>query len=94
MDESEIVQYLNVEELVNKYQIPCRIEMCSASSGVGSNADEAMKVGFDWLIKYISHEYEGLKLRIDHDVSLQRGRESKIKSEKYDRIKQQRQMDS
>jgi hypothetical protein len=25
MDESEIVQYLNVEELVNKFQIPCRI---------------------------------------------------------------------
>jgi hypothetical protein len=25
LDESEIVQFLNVEELVNKYQIPCRI---------------------------------------------------------------------
>ena len=25
LDESEIVQFLNVEELVNKFQIPCRI---------------------------------------------------------------------
>lgn len=25
LDESEIVQFLNVEELVNRYQIPCRI---------------------------------------------------------------------
>ena len=25
LDESEIVQFLNVEDLVNKYQIPCRI---------------------------------------------------------------------
>jgi hypothetical protein len=25
LDESEIVQHLNVEELVNRFQIPCRI---------------------------------------------------------------------
>ena len=93
MDESEIVQYLNVEELANKYQIPCRIEMCSASAGVGSRADAAMRAGLDWLVRAIGNEFEGLKLRIDHDVSLQRGRETRIKSEKYERVKQQKQTD-
>ena len=90
MDESEIVQYLNIEELVNRYQIPCRIETCTANAGVGAKADEAMKAGFEWLLKFIVTRQEEFKTRIDHDVSLQRGRESRIKSEKYDRLKTKR----
>lgn len=90
MDESEIVQYLNVEELVNKFQIPCRIESSTANSGTGAKIDEALKTGFDWLIKYILHKQEELKIRIDHDVGLQRGRESRIKSEKFDKIRERR----
>lgn len=94
MDESEIVQYLNVEELVNKFQIPCRIESSTANSGTGAKIDEALKTGFDWLIKYILHKQEELKIRIDYDVGLQRGRESRIKSEKFDKIKERREAEN
>lgn len=90
MDESEIVQYLNIEELVNKYQIPCRIEPCTAISGVGNKQDESLKAGFDWLLKYITIKQEELSSRIEYDVAMQRGRETKSKSERFDRFKQKR----
>ncbi len=92
MDESEIVQYLNVEELVNKFQIPCRIESCTVSDGVGSKMDEAFRAGFDWLIKHIVMKRGELKTRVDVDVCLQRGREMKITSEKFDKIRERREM--
>jgi len=93
MDESEIVQYLNVEELVNKFQIPCRIESCTVAEGVGSKMDEAFRAGFDWLVKYIVLRQEELKTRIDFDVGMQRGRESRITSEKYDKIRERRELE-
>ena len=34
LDESEIVQHLNVEELVNKNHIPCRIVRFSLASNI------------------------------------------------------------
>lgn len=90
MDESEIVQFLNVEELVNKYEIPCRIESCAALKGSGKNADAPLKVGFDWLMKHLVVNYEELKTRIDQDVQVQKGEESRIRRDKSDRVRKSR----
>ena len=93
MDESEIVQYLNVEELVNKFEIPCRIETCTAINGVGGKIDESLKAGFDWLLRYIVSKKEEIKTRVDYDIGLQRGMESRMKSEKFEKIRQRREME-
>lgn len=87
LDESEIVQYLNVEELVNRFQIPCRIETCTALKGTGSRLDESLKIGFEWLIKHITFHYDELRTRIEFDVERQKFDESRIRKEKTDRIK-------
>lgn len=93
LDESEIVQFLNVEDLVNKYQIPCRIETCQASLGTGNKLDDSIKFGFEWLLKYIVLKYDELKTRVDYDVKMQKNKESKIKLEKQEKIKQSREAD-
>jgi ADP-ribosylation factor-like protein 13B len=89
LDESEIVQYLDVEDLVNKFQIPCRIEMCSAFSGSMSSSqmDPALKLGFEWLISAASTHFDEMKTRVEYDVEQQRNEESRTRREKQARIK-------
>ena len=89
LDESEIVQYLNVEDLVNRYQIPCRIEMCSAlhSNMNGSQLDRALKLGFDWLLNAALTHFDEMKTRIEFDVERQRMDETRTRREKQARIK-------
>ena len=55
--------------------------------------DQSLKIGFDWLYKYIDLKYEELKTRIQYDVDLQKSKESMIKKEKFDRVKQRREME-
>ncbi len=86
MDESEIVYGMNIEELVNRYEIPCRIELCTATRGAGSKTDEAIKRGFDWLVKMIMRVKEDLQKRIDEDVQRQKAEETRIKREKSARL--------
>lgn len=90
LDESEIVHYLNVEELVNRFQIPCRIETCVATKGVAKNVDPSLKTGFDWLIMHLKLNYGDLKARTDIDVERQKSEESRIRKEKSDRVRQSR----
>jgi hypothetical protein len=86
MDESELVYGLNIEDLVNRYEIPCRVELCVGIAGHGSKADEAIKRGFDWLFKMILKVRGDLQRRIDEDVQRQRAEENRIKKEKSARL--------
>jgi hypothetical protein len=45
------------------------------------------------LLKYIVLKYDELKTRVDYDVKMQRNKESKIKLEKQEKIKQSRETD-
>lgn len=118
LDEGEIVQYLNVEELVNRHQTPCRIvsvgflfpflpaclrglhklillpqEPCIAVQGVASKMDQSLKAGFDWLIKHIQVNMDELKTRVDYDSEIQRNKELRLRREKYERVKQKRELE-
>jgi len=93
MDESELVQHFNLEEIVNRYHVPCRVELCIANSGVGKKMDQSLKTGFDWLVKYIGIHFEELQSRIEEDVKKQRHAESLVRREKSDRLRSTRKDD-
>lgn len=68
-------------------------ETCQASLGTGNKLDDSIKFGFEWLLKYIVLKYDELKTRVDYDVKMQKNKESKIKLEKQEKIKQSREAD-
>lgn len=90
LDESEIVQYLNLEELANKYEIPCRVETCVALNAINSKINQSLRIGFDWLFKDIMVNYDKLKERVEDDADRQRSEEMRIKRERSDRLRGQR----
>lgn len=67
--------------------------MCIANSGIGKKLDASLKMGFDWLIKYIGVHFEELRERIDEDVTKQRANESLLRREKSDRLRNSRRHD-
>lgn len=93
LDESEIVQYLNLEELVNKFEIPCRVETCVALTPIGSKTNQSLRIGFDWLFKDIMANYDKIKERTEEDGERQRLEETRIRREKSDRVRQRREYD-
>lgn len=68
-------------------------ETCAAVTGVGNKIDKSLKIGFDWLIKHISTQYDELKTRIDYDTEIQRKHEARIKREKFERVRQKRELE-
>ena len=55
--------------------------------------DPSLKIGFDWLIKHINVNMDELKTRVDYDSEVQRNRELRLKKEKYERVKQKRELE-
>ncbi len=86
IDESELVFSLDVEELVNRFEIPCRVEMCIGTRGAGSKTDEGIKRGFEWLVKMIIKIKDDLQKRIDEDVQRQKAEETRLRREKTARL--------
>lgn len=90
LDESEIVQYLNLEDLANKFEIPCRVETCSVLNSIDSQINYSLRLGLDWLYKDIMANFEKISERVGDDVGRQRSHEMRIKREKMDRNRQRR----
>lgn len=90
LDESEIVQYLNLEELANKFEIPCRVETCSVLNPIDTQINFSLRIGLDWLYKDIMANFEKINERVEMDVGRQRSQEMRIRREKMDRNRQRR----
>jgi len=82
LDESEIVQFFEIEELVNKFQNPCRIETTSFIKDKEIKIEDSVNKGLTWLIKYILSNQDEIRTKIDYDTKIQRSEESKRRKEK------------
>ena len=64
-----------------------------ATTGFGNRMDESLEMGFDWLMRHILANLNELKTRVDYDVQMQRGKESRAKRERSEKVRQKRETD-
>ena len=83
-DETQIVDLLNVERLVNEARCPTRVETCVANKGQG------LRVGYKWLTKSVIANLADLGPRVEADVNLETQLEEKRKKELIKRIEERR----
>ena len=69
-------------------------ELCTAKSmshsGKHSKIDESIRNGFDWLIKTVYENYDGLHKRVEFDVKKRNETEQKAKRERAERVRKER----
>ncbi|XP_070567727.1 ADP-ribosylation factor-like protein 13B [Ptychodera flava] len=87
LDEIDICEKLNLEDMVNESQSPCRVETCSATLGIGKKMDKSIKSGFKWLLMTISEEWDELGKRVEEETQEQRELEAIEKKERLERVR-------
>ncbi|KAM8977017.1 ADP-ribosylation factor-like protein 13B [Pelodytes ibericus] len=87
MYESDIIELLSLEKLVNENKCYCNVAQCSATMGYGKKFDKSIKNGFNWLLTKISSDYEALHERVQRDTTEQREKEELDKRERAERVK-------
>ncbi|CAH8657409.1 unnamed protein product [Heterobilharzia americana] len=80
VDESELIAALQLDDLVNQHQCPCRLECCCALLLPGKKLDKAIRDGLKWLLAYIESEMTSLQSRVHADVARQ-AREQAVERE-------------
>nr|CAH8868930.1 unnamed protein product [Trichobilharzia regenti] len=80
LDESELIAALQLDDLVNQYHCPCRLEYCCALLLPGKKLDKAIRDGLRWLLRYIESEITTLQSRVHADMARQ-AREQAIERE-------------
>ncbi|XP_068212429.1 ADP-ribosylation factor-like protein 13B isoform X4 [Palaemon carinicauda] len=90
MDEIDLVESLNVEEIVNKYKCPTRVETCSAITTRKNKPDKPIADGFRWLIDTIVVHYKDINKRVDEDMENERLQLKKELDERKERIRKLR----
>ncbi|XP_066945126.1 ADP-ribosylation factor-like protein 13B isoform X2 [Macrobrachium rosenbergii] len=90
MDEIDLVESLNVEEIVNKYKCPTRVETCSAITTRKNKPDKPIADGFRWLIDTIVVHYKDINKRVDQDMENERLQMKKELDERKERIRKLR----
>ncbi|CAH0547616.1 unnamed protein product [Brassicogethes aeneus] len=88
LDEVDIIEELDIENIVNIQKCPTLVESCTATE-VNSQyrIDPGIKRGYDWLLSYISGNFEKLNCRVLMDVKEQNEIDKRVMAEKIARIK-------
>ncbi|KAJ8954069.1 hypothetical protein NQ318_004374 [Aromia moschata] len=87
LDEIDVIEYLNIEHLVNTCKCPTLVQSCSASEKDSDKLDPGIQKGYEWLISNIVRDYEGLNRRVEDDVKRQEKQEREEMLRKIKRIK-------
>ncbi|XP_071519598.1 uncharacterized protein [Panulirus ornatus] len=90
MDEIDLVESLNVEQVVNKYKCPTRVETCSAITTRKHKPDKPIADGFRWLIDTIVVHYKEINTRVENDLEKERELIKKEMEERKERIRMHR----
>lgn len=87
LDEIDIIEYLNIEQLVNFCKCPTLVQSCSASEKNSNKLDPGIQKGYEWLMESIIKNYETLDKRVQDDVREQEKKEREEMLEKIKRMK-------
>ncbi|KAH8865610.1 ADP-ribosylation factor-like protein 13B [Schistosoma japonicum] len=94
LDESELIAALQLDDLVNEYKCPCRLERCCALLLPDKKLDKAIRDGLRWLLAYIQSEMVNIQSRIAADIAKhasQQAAERKIRKERVRLDREERQ---
>ncbi|XP_077488282.1 ADP-ribosylation factor-like protein 13B [Amblyomma americanum] len=92
VDETEMCSLLDLENVVNQYKCPTRVENCCAIrfGGRKRKRDPGIDGGFQWLLGHISRNLDELRDRVEHDTALQHAQEERNKEERLARVQKAR----
>nr|XP_027209661.1 ADP-ribosylation factor-like protein 13B isoform X3 [Penaeus vannamei] len=90
MDEIDLVESLKIEQVVNKYKCPTRVETCSAITTRKEKPDKPIADGFRWLVDTIVVHYKEINKRVDADMETERKQLEKEMEERRERIRKLR----
>ncbi|XP_041076927.1 ADP-ribosylation factor-like protein 13B [Polyodon spathula] len=85
MLESEFIEVLSLERLVNESQTLCHIEPCSAIADVWCWSDRNRLKGLRWLLRAVTLDYSELCARVTRDTAQPVGWEEEERSRKSQR---------
>ncbi|XP_034758495.2 ADP-ribosylation factor-like protein 13B isoform X2 [Acipenser ruthenus] len=83
--ESELIEVLSLERLVNESRTLCHIEPCSAIADVWRWSDRNRLKGVRWLLRTVTLDYSELCVRVTRDTAQPAGWEEKACSRKGQR---------
>ncbi|CAH8571243.1 unnamed protein product [Schistosoma turkestanicum] len=87
LDESELIAALQLDDIVNEYKCPCRLEHCSALLLPNQKLDKAIRDGLKWLLAYIQSDLINIQLRVDADVERQTQRQTEERAARKERVR-------
>ncbi|CAL8090133.1 unnamed protein product [Calicophoron daubneyi] len=87
LPESEIVEALQLDELVTRYQCPCRLERCCALLQPRKKLDKAIKLGLRWLLTYIESALPALESRIAEDTARRAAEQAVERDARRERVR-------
>lgn len=88
LDEVDIIEYLNIEPLVNRQKCPTLVQSCSATEQ-NLKLDPGIKKGYEWLLSNIVRNYYVLNQRVEMESKEQEMKEREEMAEKIQRIREQ-----
>ncbi|KAG5887928.1 hypothetical protein JTB14_003024 [Gonioctena quinquepunctata] len=87
LDEVDIIEYLNIEQMVNVQKCPTLVQSCSANENNSHKLDPGIKNGYEWILNNIDKRYPSLNQRVEADVMDQERIEREELLAKIQRIK-------
>ncbi|XP_072475176.1 ADP-ribosylation factor-like protein 13B isoform X2 [Notamacropus eugenii] len=85
--ETDLIERLSLEKLVNEQKCLCQIERCSAVLGFGKKIDKSIKKSLWWLLCSIAEDFDALNDRVKKDTIAQHVFQEIEKMERAERVK-------
>ncbi|CAH8657804.1 ADP-ribosylation factor-like protein 13B [Schistosoma haematobium] len=87
LDESELIAALQLDDLVNEYKCPCRLEHCCALLLPNQKLDKAIREGLKWLLAYIQSDLINIQSRVGADVDRQIRQQTEERAARKERVR-------
>ncbi|RWS11491.1 ADP-ribosylation factor-like protein 13B, partial [Dinothrombium tinctorium] len=88
VDEVQLCIDLDLENLVNQFKCPTKIESCCALyNGYKARRDENIENAYNWLLKYIEANWDQLKVRVTSETAKQLDEERKTMAKKWKKFR-------
>ncbi|VDP35189.1 unnamed protein product [Schistosoma margrebowiei] len=87
LDESELIAALQLDDLVNEYKCPCRLEHCCALLLPNQKLDKAIRDGLKWLLAYIQSDLINIQSRVGADVDKQIRQQTEERAARKERVR-------
>ncbi|GAA55609.1 ADP-ribosylation factor-like 2-like 1, partial [Clonorchis sinensis] len=87
LDEPELIEALKLDQLVNQFRCPCRLERCCALLTKHKKLDKAIRTGLRWLLTYIESQLPDLEKRIRLDTEKQAREQALEREARRERVR-------